>query len=906
VSITSRHHLHHSQNSLIINRSQVIARNTPAPPHQHIHAYKHGTRVTVRDLFGNMPVRVKQRVEESVRQSGSGREWEELRKLVTSLALVWPSPVLIVVRDSVSNQKLQLRGAKLLSRSKNTQHDAKLVAHVCNTLSQAMFISSPDRSKWVSTRASTPRIRIQGAISQEPAPTKAVQFLSLGIEPLSIQYGHSILYDEINRLFENSSFGNEAEPSNSNAAQVKGSHESQLSKSDGFTTKELRGSRKGLDRWPMFFIQIELLDPITQQVALNAAHDIVEDKKGILGSILEVLKAMVLEFLKSHNFLPRTTRAITVFQNRKSENYGNISEGGYRSARGNKLGSQSFSPSQTPRMGSPFDTWSRVKSGRPRPPSNAPEQLCQVERQVSNASGKPSVPLAEISKIDVSSSLTSDPINPGLGNNPPTISRSGKVVRPPFDSLPAVKSNISCAPQSVKNNPSVSGSEGRSGKEQYLEWVNPITKMESIVDGRTGLVTQSTKIDRLTPRIVPYVKPENEARSPIANHKAFTKDTERKLGSSTWIDDLLRNWKNPIYRPTESSIPRVSVDGTGNEPHNLLHGHRHYCSQVDNARAFQETPATLDGRISKEALRNADIIAQVDRKFILIKIAARIGPPFDGHANAATGMLVIVDQHAADERCRIEELLEELCNPLVMDEHTKLAASLTSSVPTILLEKPISFMMPTAEIQLLQMHAQHFAKWGILYDIQHALPTNRQSQEYKVMVKSLPPLITERCTAVPKLLIELLRSEIWKCSEKRTRLDVGIETDSTDSSMKYPWLRRLHSCPQALLEILNSRACRSKIRHCIPYVDFYANILGAIMFNDELSTDQCKALIVRLAECAFPFQCAHGRPSMIPLLNLDSFTPDIKPDERRNLRHIPRFGDAFKMWKHGIADITQP
>lgn len=40
------------------------------------------------------------------------------------------------------------------------------------------------------------------------------------------------------------------------------------------------------------------------------------------------------------------------------------------------------------------------------------------------------------------------------------------------------------------------------------------------------------------------------------------------------------------------------------------------------------------------------------------------------------------------------------------------------------------------------------------------------------------------------------------------------------------------------------------------------------MFNDELSREQCQQLIQRLAKCAFPFQCAHGRPSMAPLIDL--------------------------------------
>ena len=42
------------------------------------------------------------------------------------------------------------------------------------------------------------------------------------------------------------------------------------------------------------------------------------------------------------------------------------------------------------------------------------------------------------------------------------------------------------------------------------------------------------------------------------------------------------------------------------------------------------------------------------------------------------------------------------------------------------------------------------------------------------------------------------------------------------------------------------------------------------MFNDPLTKDQCIDLVQRLAKCAFPFQCAHGRPSMVPIVDIGS------------------------------------
>lgn len=44
------------------------------------------------------------------------------------------------------------------------------------------------------------------------------------------------------------------------------------------------------------------------------------------------------------------------------------------------------------------------------------------------------------------------------------------------------------------------------------------------------------------------------------------------------------------------------------------------------------------------------------------------------------------------------------------------------------------------------------------------------------------------------------------------------------------------------------------------------------MFNDALSLEDCQQLVSRLSKCAFPFQCAHGRPSMAPLVDIGSGT----------------------------------
>lgn len=46
------------------------------------------------------------------------------------------------------------------------------------------------------------------------------------------------------------------------------------------------------------------------------------------------------------------------------------------------------------------------------------------------------------------------------------------------------------------------------------------------------------------------------------------------------------------------------------------------------------------------------------------------------------------------------------------------------------------------------------------------------------------------------------------------------------------------------------------------------SILGAIKFGDPLSLKECKRLLKLLNKTKIPTQCAHGRPSIIPLLEL--------------------------------------
>ncbi|EFJ41217.1 hypothetical protein VOLCADRAFT_119750 [Volvox carteri f. nagariensis] len=57
--------------------------------------------------------------------------------------------------------------------------------------------------------------------------------------------------------------------------------------------------------------------------------------------------------------------------------------------------------------------------------------------------------------------------------------------------------------------------------------------------------------------------------------------------------------------------------------------------------------------------------------------------------------------------------------------------------------------------------------------------------------------------------------------------------------------------PPAVLRVLRSKACRT-----------------AIMFGDHLTPEQCTMLVAQLRDTRLWTQCAHGRPTVVPLVDL--------------------------------------
>lgn len=886
LAITSHHHAHRSSASLVLHHTKPAARLVPAPDHHQLFNREHGTKVNVHDLFGNMPVRVKQRGLLMSSDKEHTREWDSMRRSIVGLSLAWKNPVNAIIRNQAVKRKMTLtyrnsaltyRNSALEETTADPQCSKPLdLSWICSLLTQAGYIEQNDRKAWIKTSARTPFITIRGAFSLQPVPTKRIQFISLGIRLVGGDTGGSVLYDEVNRKFALSSFGNSEDSSDDEVAKKKKNKDNRY-KEDGHTNKQLRGGGKGVDRWPMFVIRIELQRCMSGRIGGRETLE----QESTLSSIVKVLGAMTTEFLSDHHFRPRKQRK----GRRPVANQGiSGSPAGDQQALAKEAStSLSFAtaPGSRPQSTQPasrasvsnrypafgedelnspiplpnfrldrtqyvqegFNTWSRIKSGTARVVEDG--FLADCTRSTTSRQGK---------------GLHYD----GLGAEARLVHERVKCSVPNNLSAGALQLDV----PDIQSSPG--GTHGMASElvagefqmnpeaEDTITWIDPTTKASMVLNARTGqVVPLSSKRSCFAAGM------SHDGALPRMTTKAgFDRLTRRasipvvpKAGS--WASDFLKNWDNPVFSPSiEPGIPQVSFEGPTQEDPGIAHGGHRRCSNLDIERAFSEPSSAFSARIPKAGLKKARVISQLDKKFILLLMDASPHSQSESKTIAdEQQVLVLVDQHAADERVRVESLLTELCaEPSPETLRMTWPLDQKPAVAIDLLSKPLKFPVKSCEYRLLTAHAQHFADWGILYDLSsacHAGSTSMESPRQMIIVKALPPVIAERCRMEPKLLIEILRKEIWKRDEhgRRAKPPSSCIPDDNGDLDKGSWLNCITSCPQGILDMLNSRSCRS-----------------AIMFNDQLEIGECETLVRRLAECHFPFQCAHGRPSLVPLV----------------------------------------
>ena len=133
--------------------------------------------------------------------------------------------------------------------------------------------------------------------------------------------------------------------------------------------------------------------------------------------------------------------------------------------------------------------------------------------------------------------------------------------------------------------------------------------------------------------------------------------------------------------------------------------------------------------------------------------------------------------------------------------------------------------------------------------------------------------ITMKCIQIPKCFKE--RDDCDKYFKRPSPL-LNLICDLA-KELVHIWSQTkgsLNILPRSIANVLNSQACRGMVDFVFNlfflkfflYYHFFS--LGAIMFNDPLDRDECLDMIRELKNCKIPFQCAHGRPSVAPIVDL--------------------------------------
>ncbi|XP_076979187.1 DNA mismatch repair protein Mlh3 isoform X2 [Tamandua tetradactyla] len=306
-------------------------------------------------------------------------------------------------------------------------------------------------------------------------------------------------------------------------------------------------------------------------------------------------------------------------------------------------------------------------------------------------------------------------------------------------------------------------------------------------------------------------------------------DTGEDATCSQSLQSLFSEWDNPVF----ARYPEVAVDVSSGQAESL---------------AVKIHNILYPYRFTKEMIHSMQVLQQVDNKFIACLMSTKA----EENGRAGGNLLVLVDQHAAHERVRLEQLIIDSYEKQQPQEsgRKKLLSSTVSP--------PLELTVTEEQRRLLWCYHKNLEDLGLEF----IFPDTSDSL---VLVGKVPLCFVEReanelrrgrSTVTKNIVEEFIREQI-----ELLQTTGGIQG----------------TLPLTVQKVLASQACH-----------------GAVKFNDGLSLQECYRLIEALSCCQLPFQCAHGRPSMLPLADIDHLEEEkqIKP----NLAKLHKMAQAWRLF----------
>jgi DNA mismatch repair protein MLH3 len=214
-----------------------------------------------------------------------------------------------------------------------------------------------------------------------------------------------------------------------------------------------------------------------------------------------------------------------------------------------------------------------------------------------------------------------------------------------------------------------------------------------------------------------------------------------------------------------------------------------------------------------------EVISQLDEKFIVARIPS-------SHPIEDPSYLCIIDQHAADERIRVEEL-----ESLVIEFSSNSVLPGTQVTKTSIEERIIcSTQSDPVLFRQLHVFSSVLKQWYWDIEFQCAVIGSKYRESDSNLF--LEQAVLKGCPSV--LDVQLSLDDLKQFVTQLTNTSIAAESQQV---------------PSGVYRVINYKACRS-----------------AVMFGDYLDRNAMECMISKLMRCRLPFQCAHGRPSMSVLL----------------------------------------
>ncbi|XP_044629957.1 DNA mismatch repair protein Mlh3 isoform X4 [Equus asinus] len=326
--------------------------------------------------------------------------------------------------------------------------------------------------------------------------------------------------------------------------------------------------------------------------------------------------------------------------------------------------------------------------------------------------------------------------------------------------------------------------------------------------------------------VLPFLPRAREERTAM---RQSNRDTVSDAVGSESLQSLFSEWDNPVF----ARYPEVALDVSSGQAESL---------------AVKIHNILYPYRFTKEMIHSMQVLQQVDNKFIACLMSTKT----EENGEAGGNLLVLVDQHAAHERVRLEQL--------IIDSYEKQQpqGSGRKKLLSSTISPPLEISVTEEQRRLLRCYHNSLEDLGL----EIIFPDTSDSL---VLVGKVPLCFVEReanelrrgrATVTKSIVEEFIREQV-----ELLQTTGGIQG----------------TLPLTVQKVLASQACH-----------------GAIKFNDGLSLEESCRLIEALSWCQLPFQCAHGRPSMLPLADMDHLEQEkqIKP----NLARLCRMAQAWHLF----------